>query len=68
MFGDIFSIIEFTIIPDYKGFLLMILPPGAFIALGFILAGKRIIDARTAKQDANELPVLDNDVALDGAK
>jgi electron transport complex protein RnfE len=68
MFGDIFSVIELTIIPDYRGFLLMILPPGAFIVLGFILAGKRLLDARTAKQDINELPVLNNDMALDNAK
>jgi electron transport complex protein RnfE len=68
MFGEVFSIIEFTIIPDYSGFLLMILPPGAFIALGFILAGKRVIDAKTVKNETNELPVLDNDIAIDTAK
>jgi putative ubiquitin-RnfH superfamily antitoxin RatB of RatAB toxin-antitoxin module len=33
--------LELTLIPDYRGFLLMILPPGGFIALGFLLAGKR---------------------------
>lgn len=64
MFGDAFSAIELTIIPEYKGFLLMILPPGAFIALGFILAGKRIIDARTVKKDPNELPVLNGGMAV----
>ncbi len=68
MFGEAFSVIELTIIPDYRGFLLMILPPGAFLVLGFILAGKRMLDARTVKQDANELPVLNNDMALDNAK
>jgi len=68
MFGDAFSAIELTIIPDYRGFLLMILPPGAFIALGFILAGKRIIDAKTVKKDARELPVLNDGVAINTAK
>ena len=68
MFGDVFSAIELTIIPDYRGFLLMILPPGAFIALGFILAGKRIIDAKTAKKDTRELPVLNDGMAINTAK
>ena len=68
MFGKFFSAIELTIIPNYRGFLLMILPPGAFIALGFILAGKRIIDAKTVKKDSLELPVLNNDMALNPAK
>jgi electron transport complex protein RnfE len=68
MFGEVFSAIELTVFPDYRGFLLMILPPGAFIALGFILAGKRVIDARMAKQNNQELPILENDIAMDSAK
>lgn len=48
LLGDHFSFLELTLIPHYRGFLLMILPPGAFIALGFLLAGKRIIDKRMA--------------------
>jgi electron transport complex protein RnfE len=46
LLGNAFSFMELTIIPDYKGFLLMILPPGGFLVLGFLLAGKRILDAR----------------------
>ena len=68
MFGQVFSVIELTIIPNYRGFLLMILPPGAFIALGFILAGKRVLDVRVVKQSPNELPVLNNDMAIDTVK
>jgi electron transport complex protein RnfE len=37
---------ELKLIPDYKGFLLMILPPGGFLAVGFLIAGKRIFDRR----------------------
>lgn len=48
LFGSVFSIIELKIIPDYKGFLLMILPPGGFLAVGFLIAAKRIIDRRRA--------------------
>lgn len=52
LLGDAFAFLQLTIIPDYKGFLLMILPPGGFLALGFLLAGKRIIDARLQKRRA----------------
>lgn len=48
LLGDSMSFLELTLIPDYRGFLLAILPPGGFIALGFMLAGKRLIDARIA--------------------
>jgi electron transport complex protein RnfE len=50
LLGESFKFLELTLIPDYKGFLLLILPPGGFLALGFILAGKRLLDNRIAKQ------------------
>jgi electron transport complex protein RnfE len=37
---------ELTLIPDYRGFLFIILPPGGFLVLGFLLAAKRILDQR----------------------
>jgi Na+-translocating ferredoxin:NAD+ oxidoreductase subunit E len=46
LLGKAFACLEFTVDSDYKGFLLAILPPGGFIALGFLLAGKRILDRR----------------------
>ena len=46
LLGEAFSFMELTLIPDYRGFLLFVLPPGGFIALGFILAGKKLIDKR----------------------
>lgn len=48
LLGSAFSFMEMKLIPDYKGFLLMILPPGGFLAVGFLIAGKRIIDRRRA--------------------
>lgn len=42
--GELFGFAVFG--PDYPDFLLFILPPGAFIALGFILAGVNIINRR----------------------
>lgn len=49
LLGNSMSFLELTIIPHYKGFLLAILPPGGFIALGFMMAGKRLLDARMAE-------------------
>jgi electron transport complex protein RnfE len=49
LLGSSFSFMELTIIPHYKGFLLMILPPGGFLVLGFLLAGKRLLDARAKR-------------------
>jgi electron transport complex protein RnfE len=46
LLGDTFSFLELTLIADYKGFLLMILPPGGFLVLGFLLAGKRLLDKK----------------------
>jgi electron transport complex protein RnfE len=57
LLGDFFSFMEVTVIPDYSGFLMMVLPPGAFIALGFILACKRILDKRITR-DEEALPVI----------
>ncbi len=35
-----------TVVPDYHGFLLAILPPGAFITLGCLIAGKNWLNQR----------------------
>ncbi|TVR57229.1 MAG: electron transport complex subunit E [Candidatus Competibacteraceae bacterium] len=46
LLGDGFAFLETTLIQDYKGFLLMVLPPGGFLVLGFLLAGKRVLEQR----------------------
>jgi electron transport complex protein RnfE len=48
LLGESLHWLEVTLIPDYRGFLLMILPPGGFIAMGCLLAGKRLLDRRLA--------------------
>ncbi|MDR3086642.1 MAG: electron transport complex subunit E [Azoarcus sp.] len=45
LLGDGFTFLE-TRVHAHGGALLMILPPGAFAVLGFLLAGKRLVDAR----------------------
>ncbi|MDD5330940.1 MAG: Rnf-Nqr domain containing protein, partial [Sulfuricella sp.] len=39
-----------TVFPDYQGFLFAILPPGAFLGLGLMIAGKNWIDQRAASK------------------
>ncbi|MGF1659256.1 MAG: electron transport complex subunit E [Rubrimonas sp.] len=46
LLGPGFGFLETTVIPDYAGFLLLILPPGGFIVLGGLLALKAVIDHR----------------------
>jgi electron transport complex protein RnfE len=52
LLGSWASFLELELIPDYKGFLLIILPPGGFLVLGFLLAGKRLIDRALAERQA----------------
>ncbi len=46
MFGPSFHNLQLTIIEDYRGFILAILPPGAFLGLGLMIALKKYIDIR----------------------
>jgi electron transport complex protein RnfE len=55
LLGEMFSFMELTLIQDYKGFLLMILPPGGFLTLGFLLAAKQNAQIR-AKQKVAAAP------------
>jgi electron transport complex protein RnfE len=52
MFGTFGEHLTLTIIDDYRGFLLAILPPGAFLGLGFLIAGINIINARRERKVA----------------
>jgi electron transport complex protein RnfE len=51
LLGPAFAFLEVKV-QGYGGALLMILPPGAFAALGFLLAGKRIIDRKLAERES----------------
>lgn len=46
LLGPAFAFLEMRPLPDYGGALLMILPPGGFLVLGFLLAGKRVLEVR----------------------
>lgn len=46
LMGDFGQTLEITLFTDYNGALLAILPPGAFLGLGLIVAIKNFIDLR----------------------
>jgi len=58
MFGEAAREITLQVIEDYRGFLLAILPPGAFIGLGLLIALKNMIDARTQRRAARKAMAL----------
>lgn len=54
LLGPSFSFLEMKVIPDYVGVLMMILPPGGFLALGFLLVAKRQLERRLARRSVPE--------------
>lgn len=59
LFGPTAADWKLVLVDDYQAFLLAILPPGAFIFTGLIIAGKNLVDMQIKKhQDARkEKPV-----------
>ncbi|PHS33423.1 MAG: electron transport complex subunit RsxE [Methylophaga sp.] len=55
MFGEAARNLTITVFEDYRGFLLALLPPGAFIGLGLIVALKNVIDARQSTKQVEPL-------------
>jgi len=55
--GDMAKGWVITIVPDYHGFLFAILPPGAFIGLGLLIAGKNYLTLR-AERKAKAIKML----------
>ena len=50
MFGEFGEMLRLTLIPEYRGFLLAMLPPGAFIGLGLLVAGRQWLDSRRTRR------------------
>jgi Na+-translocating ferredoxin:NAD+ oxidoreductase subunit E len=48
--GDGAKDLVLHVIPNYKGFLIAILPPGAFIGLGLLIAGKNWLNLRAERK------------------
>jgi len=69
LFGPMAANWELTVIDNYGGFLLAILPPGAFLGLGLIIAGKNVIDKRlkeVQKRNASDEPKVSRRVRTTG--
>lgn len=54
-FGPAAKVFMLTVIPDYHGFLLAVLPPGAFITLGLLIAARNWVEQRKAATDATRI-------------
>ncbi len=48
IFGDSAEFLQLKVIPEHPGFLLALLPPGAFIVLGLLVAGRNWLDSKTS--------------------
>lgn len=58
MFGEFGERLELTVVPGHSGFLLAILPPGAFIGLGLLVAARNWLDSRrSAVRSEEQAPV-----------
>ena len=65
LLGSQFAFMEMTVIPNYSGMLMMILPPAGFLVLGLLLALKRLYELR-ATALKNIPPAAASDTAAVG--
>jgi electron transport complex protein RnfE len=54
IFGEVALSWEVQVFADYPNFLFAILPPGAFVGMGIIIAIKNVIDQKTAESKAKK--------------
>lgn len=59
VFGPTAKQFVLTVIPDYHGFLLAVLPPGAFLGLGTLIALRNWIEIRKAAKTNASTPTLE---------
>ncbi|WP_286239590.1 electron transport complex subunit E [Neptuniibacter halophilus] len=52
LFGPAAESWKITLVEDYTGFLFAVLPPGAFVGMGLLIALKNIIDSRLQQRKA----------------
>ncbi len=58
LFGPAAESWRLVLVNDYQGFLFAILPPGAFVGLGLIIALKNLIDRRRSERAKNIAPAI----------
>ncbi len=57
VFGETAKSLVITVLPNYQGFLLAILPPGAFITLGLLIAFKNWLSLPAANKLSTGTPI-----------
>lgn len=57
VFGESAKHFVVHVLPNYQGFLLAVLPPGAFIALGLLIAANNSYNARSTQRARAAIPV-----------
>ncbi|GGK66905.1 electron transport complex subunit E [Amphritea balenae] len=72
LLGSGFTGLELVLFEDYQGIVLMLLPPGGFLALGFLIVAKRLLDRRFEQRptntQANQITVTDLDESSPGGE
>lgn len=63
LIGEAGRNLTLPLIPDHPGFLLAILPPGAFIGLGMLVAARNWLDSRAQKATAGATPQAETSAA-----
>jgi electron transport complex protein RnfE len=56
LLGPKFAFMEITVLPNYGGVLMMILPPAGFLVLGLLLAAKKFYERHAAAKADSPLP------------
>lgn len=59
LLGPAFGFLEITVIPDYRGLLLFILPPGGFIVLAAMLAVQQKLKQRAEEKQIAQLKLAE---------
>jgi electron transport complex protein RnfE len=59
LLGPSFAFMEITVIPNYGGVLMMILPPAGFLVLGLLLAVKNVYERRKTQADGTIHPAAE---------
>ena len=59
LFGDAGQAMTITLYEDFPGLLLAVLPPGAFFALGLLIAVKNMLDNRAQQRVKNNAQAID---------
>ena len=64
LLGSNFAWLELQIVEMESGVLLALLPPGGFIVLGLMIAGKRVIDGQLSKRSRGNMATDDDLVGI----